>query len=107
LPQVDACGASDGDLLLFAAGTFDIVSKTLDRVRQYVAEQLGEIPSGKHNVLWVTDFPMFGWNEAEQRLEASCLGLSDCRTLTNTDASRPARGCSAGDAPPIHRAQRR
>lgn len=104
---MDACGASDGDLLLFAAGTFDIVSKTLDRVRQYVAEQLGEIPSGKHNVLWVTDFPMFGWNEAEQRLEAS-WGLSNCRTLSHTlTLARPARACSAGDAPPIHRAQRR
>ena len=69
---VQACHASDGDLLLFAAGTRDVVSKTLDKVRQFVAEQLGMVPEGKHNVLWVTDFPMFGFNEEEQRLEARC-----------------------------------
>ena len=54
----------------------DNVCKTLDRVRQFVAEQLGEIPAGKHNLLWVTDFPMFGWNEEEQRLEVrACAGV--------------------------------
>ena len=67
--QLAACGAGDGDLLLISAGKLDPVCKTLDRVRQFVAEQLGEIPAGKHNLLWVTDFPMFGWNEEEQRLE--------------------------------------
>jgi aspartyl-tRNA synthetase len=68
---MQACKASDGDLLLFASGSFDLVSKTLDKVRQFVAEKLGEVPAGKHNVLWVTDFPMFGWNADEKRLEVS------------------------------------
>ncbi len=86
--QVQACGAADGDLLLIAAGTFDLVSKTLDRVRQFVAEQLGEVPAGKHNLLWVTEFPMFGWNEEEQRMEvrapASLLCVCVCACLLST-----------------------
>ena len=73
--QLAACGACDGDLLLITAGTLDPVCKTLDKVRQFVAEQLGEIPTGKHNLLWVTDFPMFGWNEEEQRLEVRARRL--------------------------------
>ena len=49
--------------------------KTLDKVRQFVAEQLGEVPQGQHNLLWVTDFPMFGWNEEEKRMEVRCCFL--------------------------------
>ena len=75
---MQACKASDGDLLLFAAGSFDLVSKTLDKVRQFVAEKLGEVPAGQHNVLWVTDFPMFGWNADEKRLEVSAVCVRPC-----------------------------
>lgn len=67
---ITACQAKEGDLLLFAAGKEDIVNKTLDRVRQFVAATLGEVPEGKHAFLWVTDFPLFGFNEEENRLEA-------------------------------------
>jgi aspartyl-tRNA synthetase len=97
--QLAACGAGDGDLLLISAGKLDPVCKTLDRVRQFVAEQLGEIPAGKHNLLWVTDFPMFGWNEEEQRLEVRASARAFIR-LCLTAAP------NAGDAPPVHCAQR-
>jgi len=63
-------GAQPGDLLLFGAGSLDMVNRTLDRVRQYVAHSLGEVDKSAHNLLWVTDFPMFEWNEDEGRLEA-------------------------------------
>ena len=48
-----------------------MVNKALDRVRQYLAKDLGLLESGKHALLWVTDFPMYEWNEQEQRLEVS------------------------------------
>jgi aspartyl-tRNA synthetase len=63
-------GAQSGDLLLFGAGPTDIVNKTLDRLRQTIARQLGLIDESKINLLWVTDFPMFEWNADEKRLEA-------------------------------------
>ncbi len=63
-------GAQSGDLLLFGAGPADIVNKTLDRLRQTIARQLGLIDESKINLLWVTDFPMFEWNAEEKRLEA-------------------------------------
>jgi aspartyl-tRNA synthetase len=61
---------SQGDLLLFAAGPTPIVNKALDRVRQYLAKDLNLIDSSAHNLLWVTDWPMFEFNKDEQRLEA-------------------------------------
>ncbi|WCJ18074.1 Aspartate--tRNA(Asp/Asn) ligase [Euphorbia peplus] len=64
------CSAGPGDLLLFAVGHHGSVNKTLDRLRMFVANDLGLIDHSKHSILWVTDFPMFEWNETEQRLEA-------------------------------------
>ncbi|CAL8467107.1 g6643 [Coccomyxa elongata] len=67
---ISSTGAHPGDLLLLAAGVPAVVHKALDRVRQFVAADLGEIDESKHALLWVTDFPMFEWNEEEARLEA-------------------------------------
>ncbi len=63
-------GAEPGHLLLFGAGDFITVNKTLDRLRLVIGQQLGLIDKDKINLLWVTDFPMFEWNEDEKRLEA-------------------------------------
>jgi len=62
--------AEAGHLLLFAADDTNTVNKTLDRLRLVVGEQLGLIDKEKISLLWVTDFPMFEWNEDEKRLEA-------------------------------------
>ena len=63
-------GAKPGHLLLFGAGDTITVNKTLDRLRQALARELGLIDPDKINLLWVTDFPMFEWNADEKRLEA-------------------------------------
>ncbi|NEO23224.1 aspartate--tRNA ligase [Moorena sp. SIO4A5] len=67
---LEATGATAGHLLLFGAGSADIVNKTLDRLRLVIGQELGLIDSTKINLLWVTDFPMFEWNADEKRLEA-------------------------------------
>lgn len=63
-------GAKSGDLLLFGAGDAATVNKSLDRLRQVIGKQLGLIDESKLNLLWVTEFPMFEWNEEQKRLEA-------------------------------------
>ncbi|MFM7447194.1 MAG: aspartate--tRNA ligase [Leptolyngbyaceae cyanobacterium] len=62
--------AQPGSLLLFGAGSADVVNKTLDRLRQVLGKELGLIDSTAVNLLWVTHFPMFEWNADEKRLEA-------------------------------------
>ena len=37
------------------------MNRALDRVRQKVAAELGEVPSDAAALTWVTDFPMFEW----------------------------------------------
>ena len=67
-------GAGPGTLLLFGAGATATVNKALDRVRQFLARELGLVSEGKANstwnFLWVVDFPMFEFNAGENRLEA-------------------------------------
>jgi len=63
-------GAKAGHLLLFGAGSAEIVNKTLDRLRQVIGRELGLIDPDKNNLLWITDFPMFEWNAEEKRLDA-------------------------------------
>jgi aspartyl-tRNA synthetase len=67
-------GAEPGTLLLFGAGDTATVNKALDRVRHFLARELGLVPAERDNTiwnfLWVVDFPMFEFNADENRLEA-------------------------------------
>ena len=70
---LNRCKAKSGDLILFGAGDTKIVNKALDKVRQYIANSQKLIPRTKNNnwnFLWITDFPMFEYNENDNRLEA-------------------------------------
>ncbi|MCW6036304.1 aspartate--tRNA ligase [Spirulina subsalsa FACHB-351] len=83
--------AQAGDLLLFGAGDIPTVNKSLDRLRLVVGEQLGLINPEQINLLWITEFPMFEWNEDEQRLEAlhhpfTCPHLDDLDDLKTARA---------------------
>jgi aspartyl-tRNA synthetase len=71
---LERTGAKPGTLLLFGAGDTATVNKALDRVRQFLARELGLVPADRDNsawnFLWVVDFPMFEFNAGENRLEA-------------------------------------
>jgi aspartyl-tRNA synthetase len=63
-------GAKPGHLLLFGAGDTITVNKSLDRLRLFIAQEMGLIDNERVNLLWVTEFPMFEWNGDEKRYEA-------------------------------------
>ena len=71
---LERTGAVPGTLLLFGAGDTATVNKALDRVRQFLAKELGLVAAdganAAWNFLWVVDFPMFEFNAGENRLEA-------------------------------------
>ena len=56
----------DGDLIFFGAGSRQIVNDSLSALREKLGSDLGLV-SDTWTPLWVTDFPMFGWNEGEKR----------------------------------------
>ncbi len=50
----------EGELALLVASGDSISSVSLDRVRQDVARRMGLFSEGQIELLWVTDFPLFG-----------------------------------------------
>src|SRR5262249_30771072 len=66
----ELAGAKDGDLLLLVADKPKMVAQVLGRLRLKLGEELGLIDESKHNLLWLTDFPAFEFDETEGRLVA-------------------------------------
>jgi len=62
--------AEAGDLICFVADKNEVVYDSLGHLRLEVARRLNLIDENKLNFLWVTEFPMFDFNEEENRWEA-------------------------------------
>ncbi|RKQ63623.1 aspartyl-tRNA synthetase [Thermovibrio guaymasensis] len=62
--------AKPGDILFFVADKPDVVNPALANLRLKLGKMANLIDENKINVLWIVDFPMFEWNEEEERWEA-------------------------------------
>jgi len=62
--------AKAGDLLLIVADKENTVANVLGRLRLKLGEELKLIDTTRHELLWVVDFPMFEYDEEEDRLMA-------------------------------------
>jgi aspartyl-tRNA synthetase len=65
--EIEALAPAPGETLLFAAGTQAESSRVLGHLRLVLARRLGLIDDQAFTFLWVTDFPMFEWDDEEQR----------------------------------------
>ena len=64
---LDAAGAEQGDVVLIVADTVKKhVLTTLGAVRLELANKL-EIPRSGYNLLWITEFPFFEWDEETEQ----------------------------------------
>jgi aspartyl-tRNA synthetase len=64
---LEAAAATRDDLLVLGSGAPDAISKVLGQLRLAVARKQNLIPDTRWELLWVTDFPLFGWNADERR----------------------------------------
>jgi aspartyl-tRNA synthetase len=62
---IDATDAKHGDAILVVADEAATAARVLGELRLEVGE-----PEGGNDLVWVVDFPMFGWNEQEGRWDA-------------------------------------
>jgi aspartyl-tRNA synthetase len=62
-----ALRANENDLALIVAGKQTVVWDVLANLRLRVAKDEKMIPAETWNFLWVTDFPLFEWDEETQR----------------------------------------
>lgn len=52
----------------FVADKEDIVNFILSELRNHLAKKLGLIPENKFSFVWIIDFPLFEWDDEENRL---------------------------------------
>jgi aspartyl-tRNA synthetase len=60
----------DGDLVLVLAGQKKKTLQALDQLRRRLGKELKSVDEDQVAPLWVTDFPLFTWNEEEGCMEA-------------------------------------
>jgi aspartyl-tRNA synthetase len=62
-----ALAITEGDLALVVADKTDVARVVLGALRTHVAAERGLIPEGQWRFLWMTDPPLFEWDEDEKR----------------------------------------
>lgn len=63
-----SCGFQPGDMLLVVADTISVTRRSLGELRNELARRLELIPQdGRLAFAWITQFPMFEFDEEEQR----------------------------------------
>ena len=64
---IEKANAKAGDLLLFAADSPKLANDILSKIRLKLAHSLGLIKENDFGFCFVTDFPMFEWNDEEEK----------------------------------------
>jgi len=59
-----------GDLVFFVADQPEVVNESLGHLRNHLGNELGLIDKNEFSFVWVTDFPMFEYDETEKRYQA-------------------------------------
>lgn len=63
--------AKSGDLILFVADKKDVVAASLAQLRNKLGKERGLIDPNQYNFLWVTDWPLFEYDEDSNRYVAA------------------------------------
>ena len=85
-----AAGAEAGDVVIIVGDTKNsLVLSVLGSLRQIVAKKLDIIPEGVYNLLWITEFPFFDWDEDSQQFVAMhhpfTSPMDECLDYLETD----------------------
>ena len=65
-----ALGGKPGDVLLIVADAEPVAAAALGELRLELARRFDLIAPGRHDAVWVFDFPMFEWSQTEGRWTA-------------------------------------
>ena len=62
-------GAKPGDIMFFVADKQKVVADALGNLRLHLGRKLNLIDETQYNFLWIVDYPLFEWNDEENRYE--------------------------------------
>ncbi|WP_276199647.1 aspartate--tRNA ligase [Chelatococcus sp. XZ-Ab1] len=66
-----AAGVRAGDAVFFSAGEEAKAAGLAGKARTRIGEELDLIDRERFDLCWITDFPMFEWNEEEKKIDFS------------------------------------
>ena len=90
-------GAKPGDLMVFVADRPKIVADALCNLRLHLGHKLNLIDENQFHFLWVVDYPLFDWDEENNRYEPFHHLFT-----SPTDASIPLLDTDPGKAQSLH-----
>lgn len=90
---LDKAGAEADDVVLIIGDVKNsIVFNALGALRQEVAKRLDIIPEGQYNLLWITEFPFFDWDEDSKTWVAMhhpfTAPMDECLEYLETDKAK-------------------
>lgn len=90
---LDKAGAEAGDVVLIIGDVKNsIVFNALGALRQEVAKRLDIFPEGQYNLLWITEFPFFDWDEDSKTWVAMhhpfTAPMDECLEYLETDKAK-------------------
>ena len=90
---LNKAGAESGDVVLIIGDVKNsIVFNALGALRQEVAKRLDIIPEGQYNLLWITEFPFFDWDEDSKTWVAMhhpfTAPMDECLEYLETDKAK-------------------
>lgn len=90
---LDKADAEAGDVVLIIGDIKNsIVFNALGALRQEVAKRLDIIPEGQYNLLWITEFPFFDWDEDSKTWVAMhhpfTAPMDECLEYLETDKAK-------------------
>ncbi len=90
---LNKAGAEAGDVVLIIGDVKNsIVFNALGALRQEVARKLDIIPEGQYNLLWITEFPFFDWDDDSKTWVAMhhpfTAPMDECLEYLETDKAK-------------------
>jgi len=96
-PLRERLALEPGDSVLFGADRRAVCTRALGELRQRVAQDLGLIPQGRWDFVWIVDFPMFEHDPEQERFHA----LHHPFTAPRADEARRLLDANPGDVDAI------
>jgi aspartyl-tRNA synthetase len=84
-----ALGGKEGDVLVAVADRDKTAFQALGELRLHLGRKLGLIDAKRMEYVWVTDFPLFDWNEEEKRWNACHHPFTAPKSSIETMAKDP------------------
>ena len=69
--ELEAARGEPASTVLFGADEPAVVARVLGALRSQLGNELGLVDGRRDEFLWVTDFPLFEWDEEERRWDAA------------------------------------